>query len=106
MAAALPLPAQQSRVYQDGSSWVEEITGTVPVARNLRVETQAGTVKVQGGTPGQITYVVRKRAYTSSEQSARRECEAFKVNAARRGDTAFFEGEWQGHSPRKFAADF
>jgi len=106
LATALPLLAQQSRIYRDGSTWVEEITGTIPAARNLRVQTESGTVKVQGGAQGQISYVIRKRVFTSSEESARREFEAFKINSAKRGDTAWLEAEWQGHSPRKFAADF
>lgn len=106
IAGALPLLAQQSRIYRDGSTWVEEITGSIPAARNLRVQTESGTVKVQGGAQGQITYTIRKRAFTSSEESARREFEAFKVNAAKRADTAWLEGEWQGGSARKFSADF
>jgi len=106
VAGALPLLAQQSRIYRDGSTWVEEITGSLPAARNLRVETQAGMVNVQGGAQGQISYTVRKRAFTSSEEAARREFEAFKINAARRGDSAVFEGEWQGRTARKFSADF
>jgi len=104
--AALPLVAQQSRVYRDGSTWVEEITGSIPAARNLRVQTEAGTVRVQGGQQGQINYIIRKRAYTSSEEAARQQFEAFKVNAAKRADTAWMEGDWQGHSARKFSAEF
>lgn len=106
VAIALPLVAQQSRVYRDGSTWVEEITGSIPAGRNLRVRTESGTVKVQGGSQAQISYVIRKRAYTSSEDAARRQFEAFKVNAATRADSAWFEGEWEGRGARKFSAEF
>lgn len=106
MAVALPLLAQQSRIYRDGSTWVEEITGSMPAARNLHVNTEAGTVKVQGGVPGQINYTIRKRAYTSSEQNARRQFEAFKVNTGKRADTAWLEGDWEGGGAHKFAAEF
>ena len=37
----------------------------------------AGTVKVQGGSQSNITYVIHRRAFTSSEESARREFESF-----------------------------
>ena len=39
VAIAVPLCAQQSKIYRDGNSWVEEITGTLPTTRELRVFT-------------------------------------------------------------------
>ncbi|HEY4973358.1 MAG TPA: hypothetical protein VII41_07095, partial [Steroidobacteraceae bacterium] len=46
MAVAVPLWAQQSRVYRDGNSWVEEITGTLPASRQVRITTDVGSVQV------------------------------------------------------------
>src|SRR5438067_11398418 len=104
--ASLTAVAQQSRVYQDSTGWVEEITGSLPSARSLHVSAQMGTVRVQGG-PGQaVNYVIRKHAHTSSEAAARRQFEQFRINAAKRGDMAWIEGQWSGGNTRKFSADF
>lgn len=102
----LPCMAQQTRVYQEGSSWVEEITGSLPVARILRVETEIGEVHVHGANQQTVNYVIRKKAYTSSEQAARRQFEAYKVTAANHGDTNSIEAESEGGRFRKFNADF
>ena len=106
LSVALPLAAQTSKFYRDSNGWVEEVTGTLPGARSLRVNTDSGSVNVQGGTQKDITYTIRKRIYTSSEESGRRYLEHFKVSASKRGDQAVFEGSWEGGSARKFSADF
>src|SRR5271169_1605254 len=62
VAAAVPLCAQQSRVYREGAAWVEETTGTLPVGREIKVNTDLGSVQVQGNSPN-ITYVIRKRSF-------------------------------------------
>ncbi len=105
LAAAVPALAQQSRVYREGNAWVEEVTGTVADARQLRVQTDVGSVQVQGGTQNEIQYVIKKRSYTGSEDEARRNFEHFKVTATRRGDMAMFQGDSEGRS-HKFNADF
>ena len=51
MAAAIPVWAQQSRIYRDGTSWVEEISGTLPATRQVRIITDLGSVQVQGNSP-------------------------------------------------------
>jgi hypothetical protein len=60
-------------VYREGSNWVQEMTGDLGAAKNLRVKLAAGSVHVQGGSQAGITYVIHRKAYTSSEQQARRE---------------------------------
>jgi len=94
--SALPALAQGSRIYQDGNSWVEELTGTISAAKILRVNTDIGAVRVQGGNQNEIRYVIRKRSNTSSEESARRSFEQFHVVATKRGDTALIEGSSEG----------
>src|SRR5258706_14615302 len=73
----------QGRIYREGNSWVEEITGTLPAARTLRVDSEVGSLRVQGGAGSGFTYVVKKRAFTGSEDAARREFDSFRINAAR-----------------------
>jgi hypothetical protein len=102
-AAAL---GQQSRVYREGGGWVEEITGSLAAARNLHVSAEVGAVRVQGGSQPNITYTIRKRVYTGSEQNARRQFDSFRVNVSRNADTAVIEGQWENGKPRKFSADF
>lgn len=104
---ALPLFAQNSRIYREGNAWVEEITGTLPQARNLKVTTDVGAINVNGGNNNnEVRYTVRKRAYTSSEDHARRVFQGFGITAVKRGEYAIFEGSWDGERARKFNAEF
>ncbi len=90
--ATLPGFAQSSKVFRDGNAWVEEITGTISAPASLRVDTDMGAIHVQGGARKDVSYVVRKRVYSSSEESARRLLTGFMVTAARHGDAAVLEG--------------
>jgi hypothetical protein len=103
----LPLAtAQQSRIYRAGGNWEQEVTGSIAAAKNLHVKVDVGSVKVQGGSQQGISYVIRNRAYTSSEDKARREFDAYKISVFVRGDTAWVVAEWQGNNPRKFSGEF
>ncbi len=84
---------QEAKVYREGSNWVQEMTGDLGAAKNLRVKLSAGSVKVQGGAQAGITYVIHRRAYTSSEQQARREFESYRINTSVKGDTAWIVAE-------------
>lgn len=97
---------QEARVYREGSNWVQELTGDIGTAKNLRVKLSAGSVRVQGGSQPGITYVIHRRAYTSSEQQARREFESYKVTTYVKGDTAFILADSQGGRNRECAGDF
>lgn len=96
---------QEARVYREGSNWVQEMTGDLGAAKNLRVKLAAGSVKVQGGSQAGITYVIHRRAYTSSEQRARREFESYRISATVKGDTAWLVAE-SGGRDRKCSDDF
>jgi DUF4097 and DUF4098 domain-containing protein YvlB len=91
---------QETRVYREGSNWVQEITGDLGAAKNLRVKLASGGARVQGGSQAGITYVIHRRAYTSSEQQARREFESYKINASIKGDTAWIISEAGGRDRR------
>jgi DUF4097 and DUF4098 domain-containing protein YvlB len=94
--AALPVIAQtgnsNSRIFPDGNSWVEEITGSIPAPDSLRVTTEMGSITVQGGAQKDAAYTIRKRVRGESEDAARRELAGFRVSAAKRGDAAVIEG--------------
>src|SRR5581483_9726108 len=79
MIAALPAVAQNSRVYRDGSGWVEEITGSLQQTRNFKVTTDIGNIEVHGSNDSEIKYTIRKHSYSSSEESARRAFQQFVV---------------------------
>jgi DUF4097 and DUF4098 domain-containing protein YvlB len=101
LTALAPLAlCQEVRVYREGSNWVQEMTGDLGAARNLHVKLAAGSVRVQGGSQAGITYVIHRRAYTSSEQQARREFESYKVSTSVKGDTAWILTESGGGDRR------
>jgi DUF4097 and DUF4098 domain-containing protein YvlB len=103
----LPLAAaQQSHISREGDSWAQEIAGNLSGAKNLRVKVDMGSVRVQGGSQAGISYLIRNRSYSSSEEKARREFDAYKISAYLRGDTAWIVGDWQGGRPHKFSGDF
>ena len=60
-----------SKVYRDGNSWVEELTGTMPASRLIKIHTNTGNVSVTGSQQPNITYTIRKRLTGYSEESAR-----------------------------------
>ena len=99
LALLLIIPAafaQESKVFRDGGKWTQEITGNLGASRNLRVKVQVGSVKVEGGSQSNITYVIRSQAFTASEQDARKQFDAYKINAYSKADTAWITADWQG----------
>jgi hypothetical protein len=93
------------RIYREGNSWIEEITGTMPAARNVRVDTQAGSVTVQGGTPN-VVYVLKKRVTNVSEERARREFETFRFSVSRQGETVLLRGEYVSGGSHRMSPEF
>jgi len=96
---------QETRVYREGSNWVQEMSGDLGSAKNLRMKLASGSVRVQGGSQSGITYVIHRKAYTSSEQQARREFESYRVTAMVKGDTAWIVAE-SGGRDRRCSDDF
>jgi len=84
---------QETRVYREGSNWVQEMKGDLGTAKNLRVKLAAGSVRVQGGSQAGITYVIHRKAYTSSEEKARHEFESYRINTFVKGDTVWIVAE-------------
>lgn len=103
----LPLAiAQQTRVYREGGNWAQEITGSLSPVKILRVKVDVGSVRVEGGSSQGINYVIRNRAYTSSEDKARKEFGSYKISTYVKGDTAWIVADWQGESPHRFSGEF
>ncbi len=100
LALASLAHAQESKVFQDGRYWVEETSGSISSARNLKVLADAGPVKVQGAGQSNVTYVIRKRVVAGNEQQARREFEKFRVSAANFGETALIKGQCMSDTGR------
>ncbi|HSY64412.1 MAG TPA: hypothetical protein VK829_07425 [Terriglobales bacterium] len=98
--------AQQTRVYGEGGNWTQEITGSLAAVKNLKVKVDMGSVRVQGGSQQDVTYVIHNHSYGGSEDKARREFDSYKINAYVRGDTAWIVAEWEGGRPHKFSGDF
>ncbi len=105
LAVAVPLCAQQSRVYRDGASWVEEITGTLPASRQVRITTDLGSVQVQGSSPN-VTYIIRKRSYAPSQEAARRQFEQMHISTVKNAEGDFIEGKLAGRNLNRFNAEF
>jgi len=101
VAAAVPLYAQQSKVYREGNSWVEETTGVMPVGREVKVNTDMGSVQVQGNSPN-MTYTIRKRSFAATKEAARRQFEQLRISVAK---TAI-EGRLLGRNLERFNAEF
>lgn len=106
MLVAQLASAQDSRITNDGGTWVHDVSGTLASAKNLRVTVDAGSVKVEGGDQQEIRYAMHNRAPGASEEKARRNFDAYKVTANVRGDTAYLVAEWQGGGNRRFSGDF
>ena len=105
LAAGVPLWAQQSRMYRDGNSWVEEVTGTLPAGREVHVNTDLGDVRVQGNS-AMCTYMLRKRSYAASQEAAKRQFEQFRFNAVRSGEVDAFEGRATTRDMNRFGVEF
>jgi DUF4097 and DUF4098 domain-containing protein YvlB len=97
---------QETRIYRDGGSWVQELKGDLGSARNLRVKLSAGSARVQGGSQSGITYVIHRRTFTNSEQQARREFESYRINASVKGNTAWIVAESHSNKQSSCADDF
>ncbi len=98
--------AQQSRITQENGGWTQEVSGSLSGVRNLRIQVEAGGVRVEGGSQNGITYTYHGHARTSSEEKARRMLERYRVNGYVRGDTAWIVGEMDGGGSHRINGDF
>lgn len=105
VAVAAPLLAQQSRVYREGNAWIEETTGKMPPGREVRVNTDMGSVQVQGNSPN-VTYVIRKRSFAGSEEAARQQFQQLRISVVKTGKRDSIEGRLLNRNLSRFNAEF
>lgn len=97
----------ESKVYKDGSTWVQEITGSLPAPREIKVGTEAGSVKVHGAAQSNLTYILRKRVKAGSEEEARKLFSNFRIQAWSQGQIALFRGQFDNsYGRRQASVDF
>ena len=94
-----------SNIYREGNAWVQESKGTLAAARTIKVSTDAGSVRVTGSARGDISYTLRKKVFTGTEETARKRFAFFKISAWVTGEAAAFRGECQGATER-ISVDF
>ena len=87
-----------TRLYRSGSEWIQEVTGTLPASKVVKVKSSAGSIRVQGSQQGNITYVVRERVRAASEQAARREISRMKFTTFSSGDAVLLKADSEGYS--------
>jgi DUF4097 and DUF4098 domain-containing protein YvlB len=95
----------EQTVVREGRAFIEETSGNMTPARQIRVSTDNGNIRVQGGNSQQITWVIRKRSYATTEQEAKKQFERFRLNSGRRGEQAFIEAAWSGAPAHRFGVD-
>lgn len=96
IAVALAAMAQDSNshIYRvKNGEWIEEVNGTLPAGKVVKVRTTAGPIHVNGAQQDYISYTVRKYVHASSEDAARRELANLRFTATNSGDVALFRGE-------------
>lgn len=81
------------KIYQSGSRWVEEISGTLAAAKHLLVKTASGSVTVHGDGSEKLSYVVRRQVRASSKKTAEKIFSAMHFSASSQGGSAILIAE-------------
>ncbi len=73
-------------ISRQGRYWVEEISGSIPAAPRVRIESPSGAIELRGAAQQEIHYRIEKRVSAGSEESARRILAEYPLQVRRRGD--------------------
>ena len=108
LGLSLSAAAQQkdARVYRDGNTWVEEITGSISAAHGLSLRSSIGSVQVRGAAQSNVTYTIKKKVSRTAEDMSRRDMAKFEVTVSRHGDAIVIEGDWPGDHAGRLNAEF
>ena len=93
-------PGSSSRLYRQGNEWIQEISGTLPARKLVRVRSSAGSIKVQGGPQSNVTFIVREHIRAATEDAAKKELGRLKFSTYSTGETvlrAECEGSNRGY---------
>ncbi|HWZ44147.1 MAG TPA: hypothetical protein VNW97_11755 [Candidatus Saccharimonadales bacterium] len=107
LTAGLAMAQQKttSRLTHVGDDWTQEINGTMPAARAIRVKAYAGPIHMQGGQQTVITYTARKHVLASSEKLARRALAHMHVQTLNAGGIALINGQGWSEGPGMMELD-
>ncbi len=82
-----------------GNEWIQEVHGTLPAAKALKVISTAGAIRIQGGQQTNITYIAREHVRAGSEEAARRVLSGLKFSVGS-GEFAWLKAECDGSNRR------
>jgi hypothetical protein len=103
LAAGLAAAAQTTdpKMYRgSGNEWIQEVHGTLPAAKALKVISTAGAIHIQGTQQSNITYIAREHVRAGSEQAARRSLAGLKFSVGSAGELAWLKAECDGSNQR------
>lgn len=100
LATGLAAVAQtgNTRFYRAGNEWIQEVTGTLPASKMVKVRSTVGSIRVEGAQQTNITYMVRERVRAASEQAARREIGRMKFTTFASGEAVLLKADCEGYS--------
>jgi DUF4097 and DUF4098 domain-containing protein YvlB len=101
VATGLAAVAQtgNTRLYRSsGNEWIQEVSGTLPAARVVRVKSSAGSIKVQGVQQNNIRYVIREHVRANSEEAARREISRMRFTTLSSGEAVLLKADCEGYN--------
>jgi hypothetical protein len=98
LSAVAQTSGSNSRLYRSGGEWVQEITGSMPASKLVKIKSSAGFIKVQGGQQTAINYVIREHVRAASEAAARRELNHMSYSTTGTGETATLRAECEGYN--------
>lgn len=99
LATTVAAIAQNSgtKLYRSGGEWVQEVTGTLPAGKIVRVRSSAGAIRVHGWQQNNISYIVRQHVRAGSESAARREFSHMKFSTVASGETVLLRADCEGN---------
>lgn len=93
-----PGSTSSARVYRAGGEWIQEVTGSMPAAKMVKIKSSVGFIKVEGGQQSAITFTIREHVRAGSENAARRELSHMYYSMTGTGDTATLRAECEGYN--------